>query len=97
MASPAASHTQARTSAQTTSGTRGRKETAPVFARRLLSDDLTVRETQCGATATGGADEAQRGPARGLSVKPGICYHAQRTPGGGLGLLAQARQRVSCE
>src|SRR2546421_13005023 len=47
MASRAASHTQARTSAQTTSGgTPGRKETAPVFARRLLPDDLTALETE---------------------------------------------------
>src|SRR5258708_16755340 len=28
---------------------------------------------------------------------PGICDHTQRTPGGGLGLLAQASQRVPCD
>src|SRR6266567_1293055 len=39
----------------------------------------------------------RQGPARRLSVEPGICHHAQRTPGGGIGLLAQASKSVSCE
>ncbi len=32
-----------------------------------------------------------------LSVEPGICHHTQRTPGRGIGLLAQASKGVSCE
>ncbi len=30
-------------------------------------------------------------------LSPGVCHHAQRTPGGGIGLLAHASQSVPCE
>src|SRR5258706_6283347 len=46
MARRTASHAQARTRAQATSGTPERKETAPFFARRILPDDPTVLETE---------------------------------------------------
>jgi len=30
-------------------------------------------------------------------LSPGVCHHAQRRPGGGLGLLAEASKSLSCE
>src|SRR6266568_1768929 len=85
---------QTRISAQTASLSQA-EETAPVFAWRSLPDDLTTLETDEGAAATGGADEPQRGTLRRLPLEPGVCRHAQRTPSGGIGLLAQASKSVS--
>src|SRR4051794_40834556 len=85
---------QTRTTAQSASLPQA-EETAPVFAWGSLPDDLTTLETDEGAAATGGADEPQRGAPRRLPLEPGVCRHAQRTPGGGIGLLAQASQSVS--
>src|SRR5207302_3942541 len=87
MASRAASQTQARATTQTAFGTQA-QETAPFLAWRRLPDDLTTLETHRAATAPGCADEPQRGPPCRLPLEPGVCHQAQRTSGGGIGLLA---------
>src|SRR5260221_1070950 len=87
-------HSEARTTAQTTS-LLSANETTPFLARRSLSDDLTTLKTYQGATATGGANEPQRVTPRRLLLEPGVCHHAQSTPGGGIGWVAQASKSVS--
>src|SRR2546423_13198707 len=94
MASRTPSPSQARTSTQTASSTQA-WETAPFLAWCSLPDDLTLRETHQGPTATGGADEPQRGATGGLPLEPGVCHHAQRRPGGGIGGVAEASQSLS--
>src|SRR5260221_2972965 len=94
MAHSTSAFAQARTTAQTASLPQA-EEAAPVLARRSLPDDLTTFETYQGATAPGGANEPQRGTPRRLLLEPGVCHHAQRTPGGGIGWVAQASKSVS--
>src|SRR6202011_5430282 len=85
----------ARTITQTASRLQA-EETAPVLAQCSFSDDLTALITDQDPTATGGADEPQRGSARRLPVEPGVCHPAQSRPGGGVGLLVEASQSLSC-
>src|SRR6266851_5084767 len=96
MAHSTASPTKARTSAQTAPGTQA-QETAPFLARRSLPADLTTLQTHPGATATGCANEPQRGPPRRLPAFAGVCHSAQRTSGGGIGWVAEASKSVSCD
>src|SRR6266536_6645518 len=92
MANRTAAKAQARTPAQTASRPQA-QETASFLARCILPHDLTTLETQRGAKTTGCADEPQRGTPHRLPLEPGVCYHAQRTPGGGIGLLAAAEPK----
>src|SRR6266496_5545687 len=96
MANRTATNAQARTPAQTASRSQA-QETPSFLARRILPPDLTTLEADDGSTAPGGADEPQRGTPRRLPLESGVCDHAQRTPRGGIGLLAQARQSLSCD
>src|SRR5713101_704693 len=96
MANRTAAKTQARPPTQTASRPQA-QETPSFLARCILPHDLTILEAHHDATAPGGADEPQRGTPRRLPLEPGVCDHAQRTPGGGIGLLAQASQRVPCD
>src|SRR5713101_8029536 len=96
MANRTAAKTQARTPAQTASGPQAQK-TPSFLARCIFPHDLTALETDSSATTTSCANQPQRGTPRRVPVEPGVCEHAQRTPGGGLGLLAQASERLSCD